>query len=318
MDTVTPLLPPAEPPPVHNKTPAIMMLLTAADHAGPSLYAPHPTPLLRFNDTTFPTPAAYNNVPYLAHNYLFPASSFFHCLMTEQLTPPILVLNLQQQSLDFHSLLTNALAMTLGSTLYITDSITRICGQPRVFGFADRYCIWCVLATDGSLFDSGANICITNALSLLVDVVDIPPFTFSIGQDGTTPSIDDCCTKHGLLPLPMADGSLYYQPCYFCQNATEIIISPQGIVEASKTFTSWHQTGHKGDLPGSIHFESACGILSMYTVVPCIVPPPVTWFTVFPSIVPPPVTFTVVSTGTILVISLSFLGLVRTKQSSVL
>jgi hypothetical protein len=107
------------------------------------------------------------------------------------------------------------------------------------------------------------SICITNALSLLVDVVDIPPFTFSIVQDGTTPSIDDCCTKRGLLPLPMADGSLYYQPCYFCQNATETIILPQAIVEASDTFTSWHQTGHKGGLPGSFRFESASGILSM-------------------------------------------------------
>ncbi len=34
-------------------------------------------------------------------------------------------------------------------------------------------------------------------------------------------------------------------------------------MEASDTFTSWHQTGHKGGLLGSIHFESASGILSM-------------------------------------------------------
>jgi hypothetical protein len=239
-----------------------MTLHTAADHGGPSLYAPHPTPLLQFDDTTFPTTAAYGDVPDSAHNY-FPASSFFHCSMIEQLTPPTLVLNLQQQSLDFHSSLTNALAMTLGSTPYITDSVTRICGQPRVFSFADRYYIQRVSATDGTLFNSGANICITTALSLLVDVVDIPPFTFSIGRDGTTPSIDDCCTKRGLLPIPMADGSLYYQPCYFCQNGTETIISPQAIMEASDTFTSWHQAGHMGGLPGSIRFESASGILSM-------------------------------------------------------
>jgi hypothetical protein len=116
-----------------------MTLHTAADHANPSLYAPHPTPLLRFDNMTFPTPAAYDNVPYLAYNY-FPVGSFFHCLRIEQLAPPILVLNLQQQSLDFHSLLTNALAMTLESTPSITDSVTRIiCGQPRVFSFANRY-----------------------------------------------------------------------------------------------------------------------------------------------------------------------------------
>ncbi len=34
-------------------------------------------------------------------------------------------------------------------------------------------------------------------------------------------------------------------------------------MEASDTFTSWHQRGYKGDLPGSIRFESASGILSM-------------------------------------------------------
>jgi hypothetical protein len=97
-DTVTPLLPPAEPPLVPNKTPAIMMPHTVADHAGPSLYAPHPAPLMRFKDTTFPTPDAYNNVPYSAHDY-FPAGSFFHCSMIEQLTPPISALNLNNNHL---------------------------------------------------------------------------------------------------------------------------------------------------------------------------------------------------------------------------
>jgi hypothetical protein len=40
-------------------------------------------------------------------------------------------------------------------------------------------------------------------------------------------------------------------------------ILPQAVVEASDTFTSWHQTGHKGGLPGFICFESTSGILSM-------------------------------------------------------
>jgi hypothetical protein len=183
--------------------------------------------------------------------------------MIDQLGPPTSVINLQQQSLNFHSLVTTALTMTLDYTRSIMDSFTCICGQPRVFGFTNHYYIQRILANNGSLFSSGANICITNALGLLVDVVDIPLFTFFIGRDGTTPRIKDCCTKHGLLPLPMADGSLNYQPCYFCQNATETIISPQAIVEASDAFTSWHQTGCKGRLPGSIRFESASGLLLM-------------------------------------------------------
>jgi hypothetical protein len=127
--------------------------------------------------------------------------------------------------------------MTLDYTPSIMDSVTRICGQPWVFGFANCYYIQSVLATYGSLFDKGARICIINALGLLVDVIDIPPFTFSIGQDGNTPSIDNCCMKRGLLSLPMADGSLYYQPCYFCRNATETIILPQANAEVSDVYS---------------------------------------------------------------------------------
>jgi hypothetical protein len=73
--------------------------------------------------------------------------------------------------------------------------------------------------------DSGANICITNSLALLIEAVNITPFTF----------LDNCCTKCGLLPLAMTDGSLYYQPCYYCKNATKTIISPQAIIDASDT-----------------------------------------------------------------------------------
>jgi hypothetical protein len=51
--------------------------------------------------------------------------------------------------------------------------------------------------------DSGANICINNSLAFLIDVVDITPFTFSLGRDGAMHSVDDCCTKRGLLPLAM-------------------------------------------------------------------------------------------------------------------
>jgi hypothetical protein len=93
--------------------------------------------------------------------------------------------------------------------------------------------------------DSGATMCITNSPALLVDAVHIPPFTFSIGRDGFTHSVDNFCTKRGLLPLAMMDGSLYYQQCYYCKNTTETIISPQAVVNASNTFVTWHQTGHK-------------------------------------------------------------------------
>jgi hypothetical protein len=75
--------------------------------------------------------------------------------------------------------------------------------------------------------------------------------------------MDDCCTKRGLIPLTLSDGSVYYQPCYYCKNATETIISPEAIVAASDTLVHWTQNGHRGDAPGSIQFSSDSGL---YTI----------------------------------------------------
>ncbi len=47
------------------------------------------------------------------------------------------------------------------------------------------------------------------------------------------------------------------------KNTTEMIISPQSIVNASNTCVTWHQTGHNGGIPGSIQFESSSGLLLM-------------------------------------------------------
>jgi hypothetical protein len=139
----------------------------------------------------------------------------------------------------------------------------QICRQPWVFGFNDCHFVRHILARDKSLMDSGVNSCIANSLAHLIDAVNITPFTFLIRRDGATHSVDKCCTKCGLLPLTMMDGSLYYQPCHYCKNAMETIISPQAIVNASDTFVTWHQTGHKGSIPGSIWFESSSGLLLM-------------------------------------------------------
>ena len=42
--------------------------------------------------------------------------------------------------------------------------------------------------------------------------------------------------KHGLLLLQLTDGSVYFQPCYYCENAVETIISPQAILDTIDTF----------------------------------------------------------------------------------
>ena len=100
-------------------------------------------------------------------------------------------------------------------------------------------------------------------LSLLVDTISIPPMPISVAVEGAGASIADCCTKRGLLPLQLKDGDVYFQPCYYCENAVETIISLQAILDASDTFVEWSQTGYKDDSPGTLQFYSDSGLASM-------------------------------------------------------
>ncbi len=110
------------------------------------------------------------------------------------------------------------------------------------------------------LMDGGANICIMGILSLLVNIKTIPPLPILVAVTLGSISLDDCCTKWGLLLLTLADGSVYYQPCYYCKNTTETIILPEAIVAASDTLVRWMQMGHKGTDPGCICFSSNSGL----------------------------------------------------------
>jgi hypothetical protein len=113
-----------------------------------------------------------------------------------------------------------------------------------------------------SLMDGGANICITGILGLLVDIVSIPPLPILVLVATTTGSflLDDCCRKQGLILLTLFDSLVYYQPCYYCKNATKTIISPDAILAASDTLVHWTQEGHKGNAPGAICFTSNSGL----------------------------------------------------------
>ena len=95
------------------------------------------------------------------------------------------------------------------------------------------------------MVDGDANICLTGTLLLLVDTISIPPMPISVAVEGAGASIADCCTKRGLLLLQLEDGGVYFQPCYYCENAVETIISPQAILNASNTFVEWSQRGYK-------------------------------------------------------------------------
>jgi hypothetical protein len=151
-------------------------------------------------------------------------------------------------------------------------SVLKVIGLPRVCGLAHNNDIVVTAfrtATNynnvdiRSLIDGGANICITGLLDLLVEVVSFPPLPTSVATKTGGISMDDWCTKKGLLPLTLEDGSFYYQPCYYCKNAIETIISLQAILAASDVLGRWTQMGHKDGSPGTIRFDSDSGLFSI-------------------------------------------------------
>ena len=154
----------------------------------------------------------------------------------------------------------------------LRDSVTHVVGLPRVCGLSldTDLVVRVSRATTSSeawdtpsLMDGGANICLTGVLDLLVDVVTIAPLPISVATKTGDFSMDDCCTKKGLIPLTLTDGSVYYQPCYYCKNAVETIISPQAILASSDVLVRWTQTGHKDGSPGNIRFASDSGLFSI-------------------------------------------------------
>ncbi len=152
------------------------------------------------------------------------------------------------------------------------SSVYRVVTCPKVLGFRGNgwsharinLTAMSTAASPDHLIDGGANICIIGDIDSLFDVVEIPPLPISVAVEGDF-SIDDCCTAHGWIPLQLDDGSIYWQVCYYCKNAVEMIISPQAIVNSSDVFQSWHQTGyrHGASTPGYIRFDSHDGLLSM-------------------------------------------------------
>ncbi len=112
--------------------------------------------------------------------------------------------------------------------------------------------------------DGGSNICVTCKVGLLLDVVDVPPFTISVALEGVPTSFDDCITKKGLLLLSLSNGTTYYQTCYLCANMVKTIISPSAIIDSSDVFVWWTQEGFKDcSIPGCIRFTSHDELIDM-------------------------------------------------------
>jgi hypothetical protein len=120
------------------------------------------------------------------------------------------------------------------------------------------------------MVDGGSNVCVTGDLCSLLDVVNIDPITIFVTIEGAPTSYDDCITKHGLLPMTLTDGTIYYQPCYYCANMVETIISPAAVLASSDVFYSWTQDGFKDPtVPGWIRFSSHDGLATMSFPLQC-------------------------------------------------
>jgi hypothetical protein len=147
------------------------------------------------------------------------------------------------------------------------DSITHIISSPRVYGITGKDATAVKFTPSGTsclLIDGGSNICVTGNLQLLLDLVDIPPIAISVALDGPPSSFNDTITKRGLLPLRLSDGMTYYQPCYYCANMVETIISPAAVLATLNQLYFWTQVGCKDPTtPGSLQFTSRDGRYSM-------------------------------------------------------
>ena len=154
----------------------------------------------------------------------------------------------------------------------LMDSVTHVVCLPQVCGLSlvDDVVVHvsCTITAPDtwdnlSLMDGGANICFTGVLDLLVEVVLIAPLPILVTTKNCDISLNECCTKCGLLPLMLADGTVYYQPCYYCKNAVEAVISPHAILATSDARIQWMQTGHKDGSLGTICFDIYSGLYSI-------------------------------------------------------
>jgi hypothetical protein len=158
----------------------------------------------------------------------------------------------------------------------ISNIISHVVCTPRTCGIhsdlVSNVHIFQVLATNKSncMVDGGSNVCVTGDLGILLNVIDINLVAILVALDRGPPSLGDCITKWGLLPLTLANGPTYYQMCFYCTNIVGTIISPAAILAASDVFIRWNQEGYKDpSVPGSICFTRHNGLVLMYFKLHC-------------------------------------------------
>ena len=99
--------------------------------------------------------------------------------------------------------------------------------------------------------------------SKLIRVHDITPVQVDLALTPEQPQQPALCNQMGYLPMTMANGKMHDQPFLINPNASDMIMSPEAILQASSTFHRFEQLGFKSDQPGNVRFYSCDGDLLM-------------------------------------------------------
>jgi hypothetical protein len=108
----------------------------------------------------------------------------------------------------------------------------------------------------GGMADTGANCSMTANWNALKNVkkLDQPILVgVAVTDDGSLRQTAEC-THIGDYPIECDDGSVVYTKCFYNPNASDTIISPQAIIDASHEYHTWEQVGRRMGQPGQLRF----------------------------------------------------------------
>jgi hypothetical protein len=108
----------------------------------------------------------------------------------------------------------------------------------------------------GGMADTGANCSMTANWKALRNVKQLEKSIFvgvAVTDDGNIRQTAEC-THIGDYPIECDDGSVIFTKCFYNPNASDTIISPQAIIDASAEFHTWEQIGRRMGQPGQLRF----------------------------------------------------------------
>lgn len=146
-------------------------------------------------------------------------------------------------------------------------SIHRISCSSVVCGLSSTGPRFVARLMDGSthgLVDSGANLCMTNNPSLLLDIRQCHPFHIDQATSDGSPSKSNVCNQVGMIPIPLLDGTVYHQMVFVNPHAAGTFLSPQAIIDGSNNkFTRWIQEGNTHGQSGALRIYFTDGSLAL-------------------------------------------------------